>query len=107
MGPGLSRSISHSLRRHGEALRIKCRSIAAHAQLEPQLRRIQETINIPPAPVPARQRIEPHSLVAPELSYIRKCLLSLLGTSHPGLAEAAQYYFLQPSKQIRSLLVLL
>jgi hexaprenyl-diphosphate synthase len=77
-----------------------------YAQVEPKLSRPQETISIT-SPVSARQRIEPHSLVAPELSYIRKGLLSLLGKSHPGLAEAARYYFLQPSKQVRSLLVLL
>jgi hexaprenyl-diphosphate synthase len=102
MRPSLSRSISDVFRQH-RALRIKSRSIAAHAQVEPKLR-VPDTISIPP---PTRKHIEPHSLVASELSYIRKRLLSLLGTSHPGLAEAAQYYFLQPSKQIRSLVVLL
>ena len=106
MRPSLSRSISDAFRRHREALRIKSRSIAAHAQVEPKLG-VPDTINIPPPSVSARGRIEPHSLVASELSYIQKCLLNLLGTSHPGLADAAQYYFLQPSKQIRSLVVLL
>jgi len=106
MRPSLSRSISDVFRQHREALRIKSRSIAARAQVEPNLR-VSDTISTTPPSVLARKRIEPHSLVASELSYIQKCLLRLLGTSHPGLVEAAQYYFLQPSKQIRSLVVLL
>ena len=102
---GLSSSLFSVLRRHQEALRLACRPIAAHAQVEPKLA-AQEAC-IPPQSVSAPGRIEPHSLVASELVYIRKHLLSLLGTSHPGLAEAAQCYFLQPSKQLRSLLALL
>lgn len=101
MRPSLCCSIPLFFRRHGDALRLGCRTITAHAQAEPK----QEPIHVPS--VPARQRIEPHSLVASELSHIQKCLLSLLGTSHPGLSEAAQYYFVQPSTQVRSLLVLL
>lgn len=97
-----SRSFSPVFRRHRETLRLGCRPIAAHAQVEPA----QEPC-VPPPSFSAHQCIEPHSLVASELVYIRKCLLSLLGTSHPGLAEAAQHYFLQPSKQLRSLLALL
>ena len=100
-----SRSIFDAFRLCRKASRVELRSIAAHAQVEPKLR-VQETISTP-ASVPTHQRIEPHSLVTSELSYIRKCLLRLLGTSHPGLAQAAQYYFLQPSNQIRSLVVLL
>jgi hexaprenyl-diphosphate synthase len=100
--------IWHSFRQHREALRIKISGpLLLYAQVEPKLSREQEAISIPQPSIQACQRIEPHSLVASELSYIRKCLLSLLGTSHPGLADAAQYYFLQPSMQIRSLLVLL
>jgi hexaprenyl-diphosphate synthase len=52
-------------------------------------------------------RPDPYLLVAPELSRIRENLLGLLGSTHPGLSEIARYYFLQPSKQLRSLVVLL
>lgn len=34
-------------------------------------------------------------------------MLNLLGAAHPGLADMAEYYFLHPSKQLRSLVVLL
>ncbi|KAF8079047.1 isoprenoid synthase domain-containing protein [Lyophyllum atratum] len=51
-------------------------------------------------------RIRMH-VVAPELSHLRASLLGLLGSAHPGLSEIARYYFLQPSQQLRSLLVLL
>ena len=52
-------------------------------------------------------RIDPYVLVSPELTHIRGRLLGMLGSAHPGLAEIAQYYFLHPSKQLRSLIVLL
>ncbi|KAL4067320.1 isoprenoid synthase domain-containing protein [Scleroderma yunnanense] len=51
--------------------------------------------------------IDPHALLAPELSRIRSQLFNLLGSSHPMLSEIASYYFQHPSKQIRPLLVLL
>jgi hexaprenyl-diphosphate synthase len=53
------------------------------------------------------RRVDPFSILAPELNHLRKTLLSLLGTSHPALNQIAEYYFLHPSKQIRPLLVLL
>lgn len=34
-------------------------------------------------------------------------MLTLMGSAHPGLTQIAEYYFLQPSKQLRPLLVLL
>ncbi|KIM70106.1 hypothetical protein SCLCIDRAFT_102340 [Scleroderma citrinum Foug A] len=55
------------------------------------------------APTP----IDPHALLAPELSRIKSQLFGLLGSSHPTLSEIAAYYFQHPSKQIRPLLVLL
>lgn len=51
--------------------------------------------------------VDPYELLAPELLRLRKTLLKLLGSSHPSLTKIAEYYFLQPSKQIRPLLVLL
>lgn len=51
--------------------------------------------------------IDPHALLAPELSRIKSQLFNLLGSSHPTLSEIAAYYFQHPSKQIRPLLVLL
>ncbi|KIK07345.1 hypothetical protein K443DRAFT_673602 [Laccaria amethystina LaAM-08-1] len=52
-------------------------------------------------------RQDPYLLVAPELTRLRSNLLDLLGSTQPGLTDIANYYFLQPSKQLRSLLVLL
>ncbi|THH09330.1 hypothetical protein EW145_g2087 [Phellinidium pouzarii] len=51
--------------------------------------------------------VDPYKYLAPELARLRKTLLHLLGSSHPSLTTIAEYYFLQPSKQIRPLLVLL
>ena len=53
------------------------------------------------------QTSDPYVLVASELVDIRKNMVTMLDTAHPGLAEIADYYFLHPSKQLRSLLVLL
>ncbi|KAG6901866.1 hypothetical protein C0995_007092 [Termitomyces sp. Mi166 len=54
-----------------------------------------------------RPRPNPFSLVAPELQRLRSSLLGLLGSAHPGLSQVAEYYFLEPAHQLRSLLVLL
>jgi len=62
--------------------------------------------DILPNPVPS-SRVDPFDLVSPELSHLRTSLLTLLGSTHPGLTSIAEYYFLQPSKQLRPLLVLL
>ena len=53
------------------------------------------------------QTLDPYALVTSELVHIRKSMISMLDTAHPGLVEIADYYFLHPSKQLRSLLVLL
>ena len=58
-------------------------------------------------PIQHEQTLDPYALVASELVHIRKSMLSMLDTAHPGLVEIADYYFLHPSKQLRSLLVLL
>ncbi|KAH6875005.1 trans-hexaprenyltranstransferase [Coprinopsis sp. MPI-PUGE-AT-0042] len=62
-----------------------------------------------PIPPPPQQllRPDPFRLVSPELNVLQSNLLGLLGSAHPGLAEIAKFYFLHPSKQLRSLLVLL
>ena len=52
-------------------------------------------------------RRDPYALVAPDLTRLRGNLLGLLGSAHPGLSEVARYYFLRPSKQLRSLVILL
>ena len=52
-------------------------------------------------------RRDPYALVAPDLTRLRGNLLGLLGSAHPGLSEVARYYFVRPSKQLRSLVVLL
>lgn len=54
-----------------------------------------------------RPRRDPYTLVAPDLSHLHGNLLGLLGSAHPGLRELARYYFLRPSKQLRSLVILL
>ncbi|KAG5645364.1 hypothetical protein DXG03_006426, partial [Asterophora parasitica] len=87
------------------------RNLGALAQHTRPSRRQSQTF---PSPVtrdePAsavKKRIDPHALVASELSSLRSSLLGLLGSAHPGLSEIARYYFLQPSQQLRSLIVLL
>lgn len=53
------------------------------------------------------QHLDPFSLITPELNHLRGCLISLLGSAHSGLSEIAEYYFLDPRKQLRSSAVLL
>ena len=63
-----------------------------------------------PSPVraePLPVQAEPFKSLAPQIAQLQESLLSLLGSSHPGLTEIARYYFLHPSKQLRPLLVLL
>ena len=60
-----------------------------------------------PADLFPRKTVDPFDLVNPELSHLRTSLLTLLGSTHPGLTSIAEYYFRQPSKQLRPLLVLL
>lgn len=65
-----------------------------------------------PAPSPtlphaARASADPFTLLAPELTYVRDTLASLVGSSHPALTEIASYYLQLPGKQLRPLLVLL
>lgn len=75
--------------------------------------KVDQTRKTRPEPFPihhepqAQPRPDPYALVAPELSDLRGNLLGLLGSAHPGLSEIARYYFLHPSKQLRSLVVLL
>lgn len=84
------------------------RKLSALAQqLEQPTRSRPEPLPIQHDPPKARQRPDPYLLVAPEITHVRKNMLNLLGSAHPGLAEMAEYYFLHPSKQLRSLLVLL
>ena len=58
-------------------------------------------------PIQHEQTLDPYALVASELVHMRKSMLTMLDTAHPDLVEIANYYFLHPSKQLRSLLVLL
>lgn len=64
-----------------------------------------------PIPIPHEQlipqRFDPFALITPELTHLRSCLIGLLGSAHPGLTEIAEYYFLDPRKQLRSSTVLL
>lgn len=66
----------------------------------------QEPIPIPPEQLISR-RLDPFSLISPELNHLRSCLISLLGSAHPGLSEIAEYYFLDPKKQLRASVALL
>lgn len=50
---------------------------------------------------------DPHQFLATELSQLQDNLLNLLGAAHPGLSQIAQCYYLNPTKQLRPLLVLL
>ncbi|PPR06137.1 hypothetical protein CVT26_005359 [Gymnopilus dilepis] len=86
----------------------KCRrrKLSALAQ-QPASRPRSEPLPLQHERPKTRQLPDPYLLVASELTYIRKNMLNLLGSAHPGLAGMAEYYFLHPSKQLRSLLVLL
>jgi len=50
---------------------------------------------------------DPFSTPSPHLEALRKTIFDLVGSSHPILSEVTQYYFQQPSKYIRPLLVFL
>ena len=66
--------------------------------------------NVPTAPrktTTAPPPTDPFKLLAPQIAQLRESLVNLIGSAHPGLTEIARYYFLQPSKQLRPLLVLL
>ncbi|KAG7440505.1 terpenoid synthase [Guyanagaster necrorhizus] len=52
-------------------------------------------------------RPDPFILLADHLAQVRGALFDLLGSSSPTLDEIAKYYFLQPSKQLRPLIILL
>ncbi|KAK0450427.1 isoprenoid synthase domain-containing protein [Desarmillaria tabescens] len=69
-----------------------------------------------PTPPPCRNllpkralttRPDPFLLVSDQLAQVRGALFDLLGSSSPALDEIAKYYFLQPSKQLRPLIILL
>ena len=55
----------------------------------------------------SEQNVDAFALVSTELAHLRSSMLTLMGSAHPGLTQIAEYYFLQPSKQLRPLLVLL
>jgi len=101
-------SIFHSLARTTiSATRCRRKLGVLAQQVEPQARSHPDSLPIHHEPPIPRQRTDPYPLVASELTYIRKSMLNLLGAAHPGLADMAEYYFLHPSKQLRSLVVLL
>ncbi|KAF8433481.1 isoprenoid synthase domain-containing protein [Boletus edulis BED1] len=59
-------------------------------------------------PLASTNRVDPYALLKAEITHIRSSFLSLLGSSDSSLSEPiASYYFHHPSKQLRSLLVLL
>ncbi|KAF8963927.1 isoprenoid synthase domain-containing protein [Flammula alnicola] len=80
---------------------------ASHEMSTPKTQSRPEPIPIEHDSPTTRQRPDPYIFVASELTHIRNNMLNLLGAAHPGLAGMAEYYFLHPSKQLRSLLVLL
>ena len=57
--------------------------------------------------LPRQLRPDPFTVVSPLLSSLRTNLLTMLGSGHPVIDEIAKYYFVQPSKQIRPIIVLL
>ncbi|KAF9556424.1 trans-hexaprenyltranstransferase [Agrocybe pediades] len=105
MRPTHLRSISNAL----PVTRCQRRRLGVLAQhLEPTATRSRpETIPLQAELPNTRRNADPYVLVGAELTHIRKNMLNLLGSAHPGLADMAEYYFLHPSKQLRSLLVLL
>lgn len=86
--------------------RYGCRTYTVLAQRIEQTKAKPEPFPIQHEPQ-VKPRPDPYNLVAPELLHLRGSLLGLLGSAHPGLSEIARYYFLHPSKQLRSLVVLL
>ncbi|KAK0208979.1 terpenoid synthase [Desarmillaria ectypa] len=66
-----------------------------------------ERSQIHPPPVILSRRPDPYVILASELSQLRGNLLTLLGSAHPGLKDLAQCYFLDPTKLVRSLVILL
>lgn len=109
MQPSALRLLRKSLSRQTSPVtRCQCRKLSVLAQ------QVERAIKSRPEPIPIqheshtpRQLPDPYILVASELTHIRNSMLNLLGAAHPGLAGMAEYYFLHPSKQLRSLLVLL
>ncbi|PPQ76988.1 hypothetical protein CVT25_014805 [Psilocybe cyanescens] len=98
----------HSLLKSLPVTRCQRRNHSVLAQhIEPAAKSRPEPISIQHDLPKTRQRPDPYILVASELTHVRKNMLNLLGSAHPGLADMAEYYFLHPSKQLRSLLVLL
>ncbi|PPQ64244.1 hypothetical protein CVT24_008647 [Panaeolus cyanescens] len=85
----------------------------SHRKLSALAQKVEQTPRTRPEPISIphesaiHKRTDPYVLMASELTQIRKNLLNLLGTAHPGLTGIAECYFLHPSKQLRSLLVLL
>ncbi|KZT27555.1 terpenoid synthase, partial [Neolentinus lepideus HHB14362 ss-1] len=103
----VSAHLSNSVTRQSRPAQYSRRYTTAQVQRRPQH---AETTPGPPhssGKQAAPTRVDPHALLAPQLTRVRKTLLNLLGSSHPGLTDIAEYYFLHPSKQIRPLLVLL
>ena len=84
----------------------RCARHSLHALVQKAVDPTPEPFPVQSKPVP-RPRPDPCALVAADLSHLRGNLLGLLGSAHPGLSEVARYYFFQPSKQLRSLVVLL
>ncbi|KAK0455830.1 terpenoid synthase [Armillaria borealis] len=66
-----------------------------------------ERPQIHPPPIILSRRPDPYVILASELSQLRGNLLTLLGSAHPGLKDLAQCYFLDPTKLVRSLVILL
>lgn len=66
-----------------------------------------ERSQIHPPPIILSRRPDPYVILASELSQLRGNLLTLLGSAHPGLKDLAQCYFLDPTKLVRSLVILL
>ncbi|KAF9469698.1 isoprenoid synthase domain-containing protein [Collybia nuda] len=86
--------------------RYRCRTYTVLAQRIEQIKTRPEPFPLQHEPL-VKSRPDPYTIVAPELLHLRGSLLGLLGSAHPGLSEIARYYFLHPSKQLRSLVVLL
>lgn len=66
-----------------------------------------ERSQIHPPPIILSRPPDPYVILASELSQLRGNLLTLLGSAHPGLKDLAQCYFLDPTKLVRSLIILL
>ena len=77
----------------------RCRSASAFTTLQRTVSSHARTLSL--------DKVDPRAFLKAEISYVHSSLLNLLGSSHPTFSDIASNHLYHPSKQLRSLLVLL